>query len=237
MTNLFDRSTFVPTRLASQPHFKTPLGVLELSVSVAGKCSSELSPKAFQNDDLSAQVFVYSLDEAAVELLLCPAKTLLPNGMSVEGSRASILRVSSEINDLKLSYCCCWSPKVPTPEGGPSCGEHLEAMTWDSKDTMVSLGTPDEEYLVWRVGREIPTRWREFLSASDGWGFYVHPLEDRGTIIESPGLMKGESCELYFKVAWSEYREDDCSTWFAVDVCYDKDLPWWPGQDSFVVNK
>ena len=130
--------------------------------------------------------------------------------MSVKGSRACVLRAKSEIDDLELSYLCSWSRAVPTPEGGATNGEHLEAMTWESEETMVSLGTADEEYLLSRVGQEIPARWKDALSASDGWGYYVHKFEDRGTVIETPGLMNGESCELYFKVAWSEYYEDSC---------------------------
>ena len=115
----------------------------------------------------------------------------------------------------------------------PSLPPGREAQTWYDGLTEISLGTPDEGGLFYQVGHELPASWSQPLCDADMSGLYVHGIDNRGIRIAPPQLMKRESCELYFKVAWCKSSEENANPWFAIDPMHRSNSPWWPGQENF----
>jgi hypothetical protein len=84
MSNLFDLTTFVEVAPTNQSRVKTPLGPLVLEVIVLEQRGSKVAHKHFIDEDNQGEAFVFSFEEASTELLGCPTKTWLPNGMTIE---------------------------------------------------------------------------------------------------------------------------------------------------------
>lgn len=234
MSNLFNFANYSRITPPLEPRVQTPFGPLVLEVSVHRERQSDVIPEVFSDTSWPNQGFVFPFAAARAELLICPLKPCLPPGRSVEQCWGCVLRVWAKIDHVNLTFCCRWADEVSQLDGGGNSGEYLEAQTWDDGVTEISLGTSDEEGLFCRAGRELPSSWSQSPHAADMSGLYVHGIDNRGLRIAPPPLMKDESCELYFKVAWCKYSEENANSWFAVDPMGRSNSPWWPGQENFL---
>ncbi len=236
MAVLFDFSTFTRSAGGSRPAVQTPLGPLLLEVAMEGRRSSDLPFDAWEGDKPSDSGFVFFFEKARVELLICPVSPDLPPGRRVDRCLACVLRVASEADITALEFRCAWPDEFDPPAHGGYNGESLQAFTWDDGKTEVSLGTLDDEGLSGDAGTRLPVGWRQPLVEAEMRETYVGSIENRGIFIRPPRLRTGESCELYFAIAWSAFSENRSDTWFAVDLSYRDELRCWPGQQPFLAR-
>ncbi|MGW6932268.1 hypothetical protein ACWGE0_19590 [Lentzea sp. NPDC054927] len=87
----------------------------------------------------------------------------------------------------------------PDVDGGPESGERLDAVTFANASGTVSIGGPDEEYLLDVLGVQCDVRY----------------LGDRTVSWRLPGFTPTGTAELTIAVAWSG-PGDTLATWFAV---------------------
>ena len=87
-----------------------------------------------------------------LHITACQIMPKIPKGMSVEGSTVVLLSCLSSKPLRGLEFTCQWDN---LKEVGYGCtGEALDAWEWESKGSLVIVGTEDSEWLNSRLGLE-----------------------------------------------------------------------------------
>ncbi len=109
---------------------------------------------------------------------------------------------------------------------GPNSGECLSAVTYETDDYALSIGTQDDEALYaqttvrpgsWAQPR-LPPEWAPALAVP--WsGEYGAREDTTGVTVHLPPLLAGQEADVHVAIAWGpKSHPDDAGTWFAVDT-------------------
>ncbi len=128
----------------------------------------------------------------------------LPPGMSVNRTRAVLLRVRANAGLDSLSFRCQLSADVV---GGQEPGQYLDAQSWEAQADLILVGTENSEALSSRMSAIClegeACQPVEYLKD----GFRIH-------LVDVPADL---SVELHYVVAENSNPEPvDCSAWYAV---------------------
>ena len=147
-----------------------------------------------------------SLTEKEVSIQLGPITPKLPDGMNVDSSHGVLLRVQHQNEISSLSFFCKWEQSSQL--GVRESGEGLDAQSWESKDSIVMIGTEDDEFLNSRLSAFRLNSEEEM----------VEYLPD-GFVISIGRIPPHKPVSLHYVVATNSVPEpEECSAWFAVDV-------------------
>ncbi len=210
---------------SSLPEIETPLGNIAFSVKLN---ESDVTAKFSGCFDLGRgeKLFRYELPEAFFELLIFRNNFKLLPHQRIKDCLTCAIRLAAK-RDVQLRFAGAWSGNS-YPDGGGEPGERLMAMTWESSQFVVSLGTGDIEWHYPYAGKSFPLRWKQFLPEyelpeymNEQTIHFIEQVGQRGLMFEPPGLMSGEACQLAFAVAWADFAENDISTWLSVDYAHE----------------
>ena len=145
-------------------------------------------------------------DIEKAHLTECTIEPKIPDGMSVKGCKAVLLRNTS-ITPLKdVVFSCSWQGLKEAGYG--NSGEGLDAWEWEHNKTLVMIGTEDDEYLGSRV------KLKETTST-----YYPITMEDNSVKIHISEYPANKELTLHFIISWNSVSEEvDSSCWYAVDV-------------------
>jgi len=153
-------------------------------------------------------LFGANVNEAIITT--CELPPSLPDGMAIDGSFIVLFRYSPSTNEKYLDFFCQWENLEE--EGFSASGEALCAWEWEKKQTLVMIGTEDEDWL----SQRLPIKKEE--------NYFVEMKENCLTI-KIEDTPKNTELTLHFVVAWSSIPEKtENSCWFAVDVPHVKIL-------------
>ncbi len=130
--------------------------------------------------------------------------------MSVEGCKAVLLRCTSITHLKDVVFSCSW--KELKEIGYGNSGEGLDAWEWEYNQTLVMVGTEDEEHLSSRV------KLKEVTSS-----YYPITMEGNTINIHISEFPENKELTLHFVIAWNTIPEKvDSSCWYAVDVQHER---------------
>lgn len=189
----------------------TPLGELRAEV-ITSDASQELLTISNQEIVREGKWKISGGDVHLRSLPINPKSA--PKNRSVDAAYAILICIQAK-SDTTESVVQLWV-EVDSTLGGPSPGEHLEALTWSNSTTEVSLGTQDNEYLSLRAVHSLglPSRFAGLWSNSNPVSYL-----ETGLAFKVPSLATGEEAILCATVAWvSDLPRNADSSWFAVDI-------------------
>lgn len=120
----------------------------------------------------------------------CTVEPKIPDGMSVKGCRAVLLRNTSKTPLKDVVFSCSWLELKE--EGYGNSGEGLDAWEWEHNKTLVMIGTEDDEYLGSRV------MLKETTST-----YYPVTMEDNCIKIHISEYPAHKELTLHFIISWS----------------------------------
>ncbi len=136
----------------------------------------------------------------------------LPKGMSVEGCFAILLHCSSPTPIKNLIFTCAWDDLNEIGYG--NSGEALDAWEWEHNNTIVMIGTEDEEWLRSRI------KLKESLPED-----YPVSMDKNCINIRVDEFPENQELTLHYIITWNSLPEPvDSSCWFAVDITHEKVL-------------
>ena len=194
---------------------ENPLGKVKFDLLLSGIKLPTFS-SAFTNGKGDYLTGWYS-NSFEAELLICSPSLCLPDNMYVEGCQAAVWRIVLHDKAFACDFYANWCNGFVWTDGGPNSGENLEAQTWESEEYEVSVGTQDGEMLQARaVNNELMPV--EFNSC-------INPLAlvkctKTGLVVPIEQVFTNQICQIHFVVAWAPKKQDDVSTWYAVDVSH-----------------
>ena len=143
--------------------------------------------------------------------------------MKVSRCIAFLWRFKNFSKKMDLQFSCRFLPKQTKLKGEHESGEGLIAQSWNGSNGRITIGTEDEEYL---FGRSENQRWLPSRLAKKNLLIpeMIECLED-GIQVSLPSLEENEQGQIQFITAWIEGNNShDYSTWYAVDMSYQKVL-------------
>lgn len=200
-------------------HLETPFGAIVLSlVASSGEIAPDTKPTLRSLPD--GQLVSWSSPLLTAELLLVALQPELPEGMQVSASHAAVWRVQARAVIEGLTFEARWAPSAHPPNGGPSSGQALNAITWSDESTELSLGAPDAEGLLRykSAGVGLPGTWRTLLDVNDPSNVRIEDYLSDGLRLRLPGLQEFEIGHTHFAVAWADADKQEDAPWFAVDL-------------------
>jgi hypothetical protein len=200
-------------------YFDTPFGAINLSFASGQNAAITEAPPTLRSFP-DAQLFSWSSAQLNADLLLVALAPELPPAMEVAHCHAAVWCVRAHTDLDACTFEARWAPTASPPDGGPSSGQFLNALTWSDDSTEVSLGAPDAEGLLGyqRAGIGLPTAWRELLSAEDPASVSIEDYLADGLRLRLPRLRPHETATMHFVVAWADAVKDEDAPWFAVDL-------------------
>lgn len=144
----------------------------------------------------------------------------------LDGYVGIVWTLSAAVECGPLTFSAHLTDPAVRESSAPNNGEHLSAVTYETDDFALSIGTQDDEALRSRTA-DRPGPWGQ-LRLPPEWS---HPLADpwngehgarehgTGVTVRLPPLPAGRQADVHVAIAWA-YRSDpdDTSTWFAVDT-------------------
>lgn len=141
----------------------------------------------------------------------CQIEPMLPDGMSIEGSIAVLLKGISSNEISNLDFSCGWNDL--REKGYAASGEALEAWEWESNGVLVMVGTEDSEWINSRL-KLSDEQYPENCPVTMSENKIVTNIEKYDS---------NKELSLHFIVAWNKLPEPvDCSCWYAVDVPHER---------------
>ncbi|MDG5472238.1 hypothetical protein P6709_10780 [Jeotgalibacillus sp. ET6] len=200
---------------------ETPLGTVYFEAGMAD--SSQTTRDApMTTYQFTSGVMVHSFKQPGfeAELLLCE----VPVPYQVDKVMAGIWRLKAHEDGRTFRFK---TGLVPNPSlhihTGPGGGEHFEALTMHDDKWHLSLGTEDEEKLLYRESVQ------DFLPLSLHDRSFKPPFQSYGLVgmekdlcfdVELPAIRKQEIAQIHFAVSWKRLEDvwNDISTWVSVDL-------------------
>ncbi|MDP1881208.1 MAG: hypothetical protein Q8K60_09750 [Parachlamydiaceae bacterium] len=205
--NLFITEPARNTSRKNPLEIQTPLGNLVFCCEFNGKIFNNPTDRnlLINNNTLLSS---WQSDYYILEFLCFKNNPKLPAGINVDECIYGVWRVKI-LKELKISFCCSLKEELV---GIPNSGEGLLATTFETEDYTLSIGTEDEDYLQNRAGSEwFPERLKSEINPN-----YLEYLPN-GIKINLPNLFIHEQAQIHFIVSWANKKNDNLSTWFAVD--------------------
>ncbi|MFN7249878.1 MAG: hypothetical protein ACK4M9_03715 [Anaerobacillus sp.] len=198
----------------------TPLGKITFDMIINQVFLSTITTKdCFFELINGGKLLSYEHRDFIAELVICKPVIRLPEHMNIDGAFGAVWRVKSILDNLSCEFHTVLNPKQSIDiEGGVDSGEGLEGITWNNKECQLSLGTQDGVTLVHRS--KINDMMPNYFDAEDEISQHnIVKYLKNGVIVPIPKMMKDELCQIHFVIAWTKYKdEEDCSTWFVVDM-------------------
>jgi hypothetical protein len=200
-------------------YFDTPFGKIDLSLLASpnsGRTEASPARRALRG----AELVSWSAAHVDADLLLLALQPELPAGLAVTHCHAAVWRVRAHTSVDACTFEARWARTASPPDGGPSSGQFLNALTWSDDLTELSLGAPDAEGLVSyeRAGIGLPAAWAGLLSVDDPASVSIEDYLSDGLRLRLPGLQPHESATIHFAVAWADAAANEDAPWFAVDI-------------------
>lgn len=199
------------------PQIHTPLGTIQLSVSLSEQSLHPDRSYTLKNDTL---LYVYHQDTLECELILCQLNPELPEGMSVEACWAAVFRLKPKLDGVipECTFAANWQEGYTWTDYGSDTGQNLEAAQYSNEAYRLHLGTQDRDMLMLRrdQGDGVPLSFGQDMHGIRNADSKVWSSK-YGLQVPMTTIAAGELCQIHFVVAWSRMVEDDASTWFAVD--------------------
>ena len=159
-----------------------------------------------------AEIIGWDDQKYRLELLKMKFDPKIPPGMNIQDCYAFVWRIcpKTEAMDFELDCIINGSSEFEFDIGS---GEGLMSETFTSATNRLTIGTEDIDYLESRAEYNLnfPSRLKSSLSTD------IIECLGNGLKINLPKLLPNEIAQIQFIVAWSTFRENDSSTWFAVD--------------------
>ena len=147
-----------------------------------------------------------------VNLSECNIEPIIPEGMSVQGCKAILLRCVSATELNNVVFSCSW--KNLKEKGYGASGEGLDAWEWEFNNTLVMIGTEDDAYLGSRIQLKESTA-----------DYYPITMENNKIKIHVSEFPANEKLTLHYVISWNSAPEKvDSSCWYAVDIPHNKVL-------------
>lgn len=194
----------------------TPLGNLDRAYTLDAH-PLQLASLCYQHTSRSATIYQWISPQCLLEELLfsfTPPQPIL--AASSLACHALVVRLKSLASQVRAQLALSWQPGYHWIQGYAETGEGLAARSWIDPKWKVTVGTEDYEYLAARskANRWMPPR---LASLIEERADEIVKMKDTSITIELPELQNGEKCQVQFVVASSEQRDDDVTTWLAVD--------------------
>ncbi|MGD7045898.1 hypothetical protein [Jeotgalibacillus proteolyticus] len=219
--NLFASKTAPQVVFNQMTWIETPLGPVYFEAGMADsfQTTRDAPMTTYQ---LTSGVIVHSFKQPGFEAELLLSEVPVP--YQVDKVMAGIWRLKAHEDARTFRFK---TGLVPNPsvhiDTGPGGGEHFEALTMHDKKWHVSLGTEDEEKLLYRESAQ------DFLPFSLHDRSFKPPYQSYGLVemekdlcfhVELPAIRKNEIVQIHFAVAWKPLEDawNDISTWASVDL-------------------
>ena len=190
---------------------KTPLGDLFFDCEFSGKSLRSIKSSKIEAIDPQTTIFSWQLDDCILEFLKLKFTPKLPPGLNVDDCMCGLWRINAlqDIHD-SFSFSCNLQTDI---EGSPEPGEGLECQSFENGDFKLSIGTEDQDNLSNRMRSQdwLPLR---FQSEENEIGLECF---SKGMRITLPNLLQNERAQVQFIIAWASTKEQEVSTWYAVD--------------------
>jgi hypothetical protein len=146
-----------------------------------------------------------------LELLVCRPLFNLPVDAPLTDCWAGLLRLRANMAVDACIFTAVWGDGYTWEDGGPNSGQFEYTKTWDDRQTEVSIGTDDGDFLAIRSrrGDGLPKGWEPYFLSSPNkfdwfWLQSVHiDVGNNGLAVPLPPLEAGQECQIHFAVAWS----------------------------------
>lgn len=195
-------------------NIKTPIGTIMFNLEIGQTNLKDISPYEVYKIHENSYISCWYTDDVDVELLISPFIPDLPKHLHVDGCYLGIWRIKFKRENKGCNFHAHWMKGYKWITGGYNGGEDLEGQTWDSENLTVSLGTHDGERL---LARSITNDFMpiNFESNTDAYNIINH--KPNGLVVQLKSIRINEICQMHFVVSWSKKKENDVSTWYAVD--------------------
>ena len=161
---------------------------------------------------LSFSLQVTEGDLRTAQINSCKTEPDLSKGMSVEGCFTILLRCLSPTPIKGLKFFCTWGNLSVAGYG--NSGEALDAWEWEHNNTIVMVGTEDDEWLRSRINLK-----------ESGPDEYSVSMINNCIKIQIDEFPPNQELSLHYVVAWNSLPEKtDSSCWFAIDIPHEKIL-------------
>jgi hypothetical protein len=199
-------------------YLSTPIGELKFYVKIGNQLVNQHLPEHVYSFLDNGRIAIWSTANDLLEFLQLTVLPNLPSNMYVEKCVIAMWRVKkiSDFNQHSMNFECRWK-SIPYAQNYPDTGQGLEAQCWKTSEHTLMIGTEDIELLKGRAYRNenFPKRFEELLDKSNSYG--ISYLTD-GLSMTLPSLLRDEVAQVHFVVAWTKTKDQDTSTWFAVDI-------------------
>jgi len=134
----------------------------------------------------------------------------IPDGMTVEGCIAVLLRVNPTTPIRDLNFTCSWMNL--SIDGSGCTGEALDAWEWEKNGKLVIVGTEDGDCLGSRLNIE------EQIQDN-----YPVTFLNNCIAINIQEFPESKDLTLHYIISWNSLPENiDSACWYAVDVAHKK---------------
>lgn len=209
--NLFTTKKEVHQIKLDSLEIKTPFGDLFFDCEFSEKSLQSIQPSMIEAIDHQTTIFSWHFDDCILEFLKLKFTPKLPPGLNVDDCMCGLWRINAlqDIHD-SLTFSCNLQTAI---NGSPEPGEGLECQSFENGDFKLSIGTEDQEKLLNRMRLQdwFPIR---FQSEKNKIRLNCFPSGMRITL---PNLLQNERAQIQFIVAWTSTKDQEVSTWYAVD--------------------
>jgi hypothetical protein len=185
----------------------TPLGRCICEYQLHGRNLPDLS--RMEQTEKGVLLVTWAEPSYQMECLRTPFQPALPSNMHVDGCFAFIWRVL-----VKNKASVSWKISLATSsEGSCETGENLVSCTFAEKAIALSIGTEDEEGMIYRAEKNLwmPDHLKDRITEKN-----VQCLSN-GLEICFDQLLPNDYMQIHFLIAWSSAEKRAISTWTAVE--------------------
>ncbi len=177
----------------AQPQIHTPLGIVQLSLSLSGEAIKPHRNYSFGNGSV---LYTYNHHELECELVIFHIAPELPEHMSVEACWVAVFRMQTAVNTLlsDCAFAACWQEGYTwTSYGSSDTGQNLEAAEYSNETYQLHIGTENQEMLMIRrdQGDRVPLSFGQ--SPDVEWDEQIWNSE-RGLQVPMSAISGGEMC-------------------------------------------
>lgn len=208
--NLFTINHQLHPTTISPLKLKTPLGDVVFNCEIFNDSLLTSKPIKIEEFKSENKIASWVSNYYIIEFMLLNIIPKLPVGMKVDECFFGIWRLKSLIKKINCNFTCKFESNV---EGSPESGEGLASEGFENDSYKVNIGTADEDYLQQRAASEdwLPLRFKDTISFDHI--DYLH----NGIKIILPELLPNENLQMHFVVSWTSKKNEEISTWYAVD--------------------
>lgn len=196
----------------------SPFGKLYFHLAFDDKEIFSISPQEIYSCN-NAIISSWRLEECEIEFFRADFMPKIPSQMKVDYCTAGIWRIKNFHSKLDVSFKTIIEIEKSLNEKDLiETGEGLFASSYENNEFKLSIGTEDEEYLASRasIQKWLPYRLEDIFLNSCAIDSIPGGLK-----VILPSIEANETVQIQFIIAWSSKKNNESSTWFAVDQSSD----------------